>query len=120
MTAVIFLPWPAPELSQNSRAHWSKRARAVKSARNCAILSVQEHGLHRMKWTSAKLEWSFRPPDNRRRDVSNVIGSCKAYIDGIADALGIDDSTFENHWPVQFDAVDVGGWIMVQVTPRLH
>jgi crossover junction endodeoxyribonuclease RusA len=34
------------------------------------------------------------PPDKRRRDWDNVIASLKSGLDGIADALGIDDSRF--------------------------
>jgi crossover junction endodeoxyribonuclease RusA len=34
------------------------------------------------------------PPDKRRRDWDNIIASLKSGLDGIADALGIDDSRF--------------------------
>jgi crossover junction endodeoxyribonuclease RusA len=34
------------------------------------------------------------PPDQRRRDWDNVIASLKSGLDGIADALAIDDSRF--------------------------
>ena len=33
------------------------------------------------------------PPDRRKRDDDNIIASCKSYRDGVADALGVDDST---------------------------
>ena len=36
----------------------------------------------------------FCPPDKRRRDGHNLASSMKGAIDGIADALGIDDSRF--------------------------
>jgi Holliday junction resolvase RusA-like endonuclease len=34
------------------------------------------------------------PPDKRRRDWDNIVASLKSGLDGIADALGIDDAHF--------------------------
>lgn len=48
-----------------------------------------------VSWKAARLKYSFCPPDNRRRDRDNLIASMKAATDGIADALGIDDSKFD-------------------------
>jgi Holliday junction resolvase RusA-like endonuclease len=39
----------------------------------------------------------FCPPDNRRRDVSNLHAAMKAALDGIAEAMEVDDSTFIEH-----------------------
>jgi len=39
----------------------------------------------------------FYPPDGRRRDVSNLHAAMKAALDGIASAMGVDDSTFLQH-----------------------
>ena len=39
----------------------------------------------------------FYPPDGRRRDVSNLHAAMKAALDGIAEAMGVDDSTFVRH-----------------------
>ena len=37
---------------------------------------------------------TFYPPDKRRRDVDGCLSASKAYLDGIADAIGADDSRF--------------------------
>jgi crossover junction endodeoxyribonuclease RusA len=37
---------------------------------------------------------TFRPPDKRRRDLDNALSSIKAGLDGVADAIGVDD----RHW----------------------
>lgn len=37
---------------------------------------------------------TFYPPNKRRRDLDGCISSCKAYLDGLADGLGVDDSRF--------------------------
>jgi len=34
------------------------------------------------------------PPVSRNRDADNLIASLKPHLDGIADALGVNDSTF--------------------------
>ena len=40
------------------------------------------------------LDITFHPPDNRRRDLDNMLASIKSGLDGISDALGVDDSTW--------------------------
>lgn len=40
------------------------------------------------------------PPIKRNRDLDGLLSSCKAYFDGIADAIGIDDSKFRHQAPV--------------------
>jgi len=117
MSAVLILPWPVAALWQNSRAHWRTRADATKKARNEAGLIAMAGGLRKPGCDGAHLEWAFIPPDNRRRDLSNAIASTKAAIDGIADALGVDDSTFTHSWPLRFEATAKGGAIRVTVTP---
>lgn len=87
----LILPWPAKELSPNARVHWSKRAKAAKAAKQAgwaAALSA--------KWTvpagqRIALSLVLHPPDLRHRDDDNHVGRCKAYRDGIAAAIGIDD-----------------------------
>ena len=41
------------------------------------------------------------PAVSRNRDDDNLIAACKAYRDGIADALGVNDSMFDVQ-PVQW------------------
>ena len=36
----------------------------------------------------------FTPPDRRRRDVDGMLSALKPTLDGIAEALGVDDSSF--------------------------
>ena len=40
------------------------------------------------------LDIEFIEPDKRRRDLDNMLASIKSGIDGIADALGVNDSRF--------------------------
>lgn len=48
----------------------------------------------------------FYWPTNRRRDKDNAAAMCKAYLDGIADCMGQDDSEWDFDG-VRFD-IDAG------------
>lgn len=62
------------------------------------------------------LSFDFCPPDRRKRDIQNMPATQKPYIDGIADALSIDDATFKVAWPEEFGTVaDDGGSVLVVV-----
>lgn len=95
MMAEIFLPWPDKSLSPNARVHWSSLARAKKAAKRTAYYTTLEAGIGRIDADSLSVKYSFFPPDRRARDADNMLSSCKAYQDGIAAAIGIDDSKFE-------------------------
>jgi crossover junction endodeoxyribonuclease RusA len=111
----IRLPWPSPILSPNGRAHWAKKAKAVKAAREAAHWLTWNHVGRNMGWQGVQLSVTFCPPDRRRRDDDNATGAFKAYRDGIADALGIDDHKFKPTYawgePVK------GGAVLVEILP---
>ena len=93
--ARITLPWPDRRLSPNARVHWSRRAKAVKLARQAALALAFEAGARKLRITGQpRIAMTFCPPDRRRRDMDNLIASMKAANDGIADALNVDDSRF--------------------------
>jgi crossover junction endodeoxyribonuclease RusA len=94
----IELPWPPRVLHPNSRVHWSKRAKAAKHCRTTGAYLTMEAGVRRNDPDipqSLRVTAVFSPPDNRRRDVDGMLSSCKSYLDGIADAIGVDDSKWE-------------------------
>lgn len=117
MATLLILPWPNALLSQNSRAHHFAIAKAVKKARGDACLIAQSNGLKKGPWVSARLEWTFHPPDKRHYDCSNIIGRMKAAIDGIQDALELDDKHFANAWPERLSEPVKYGRVNVLVTP---
>lgn len=41
---------------------------------------------------SASVSVRFHPPDGRRRDLDNLLASVKAGLDGISEAVQVDDS----------------------------
>lgn len=94
----LSLPWPLRELSPNARCHWAVKASVVKRARIQAAWATREKTKPQPSWQSASVSYTFCPPDYRRRDRDNLIASMKAATDGIADALGVDDSKFETSY----------------------
>lgn len=118
-TAHVQLPWPEKALWQNRKVHWSERSKATARARQNAAYEALDAGLKRMPkgegWEH-HLSFDFCPPDRRKRDLQNLPATMKGHIDGIADALGVDDGTFKVLWPTEFGTVaDNGGSVLVVV-----
>jgi crossover junction endodeoxyribonuclease RusA len=88
------LPWPAPALSPNSRAHWSKAAKARAEAKRTAWALALEAGFPTHCKGPVSVSLRFCPPDARRRDMDNAFASMKASLDGIAEAMCVDDRHF--------------------------
>lgn len=113
----VTLPWPDRALWQNSRVHWTVRRSATKSHRQRAHFEAQWAGSRHLRITGQPLlVWAIHPPDKRRRDLPNVIGALKPAIDGIQDALGIDDRHFLHQWPQHFGEPVKGGLIIVKIS----
>ncbi len=92
----IDLPWPPRALHPNAaRGHWAKRAGPTKASRNDAAWAARSAGVRKIYANSLKVTITFAPPDNRRRDTDGMLSASKAYLDGIADAIGVDDSKWE-------------------------
>ena len=92
-TKTITLPLPARELSPNARVHWAKKSPITKAHRMKAQIQTDICLMIGDKIASYQLFFFWK--DKRRHDRDNASASCKAYLDGIADALNQDDSTFE-------------------------
>lgn len=112
----IELPWPSRSLSPNARKHWAELSRAKKQARadgyQCAVL----HGVKNVRWKGVNARYVFHPPDKRKRDDDNLMACMKAYRDGIADAMGVDDNTWNLKAPM-IAHVEKGGKVIVEVWP---
>lgn len=91
----ISLPWPDSRLNPNGRLHWAKKSPITKKARHLAQACALEGGLRSVADPKIKVTVTLVPPDKRRRDFDNAIASCKAYCDGIADVIGVDDSRWD-------------------------
>lgn len=113
----LVLPWPDRALHPNSRGHWSKRAKAAKAARAKACLMAKAAGWGRVAWPDGPLHvWlDGYPTDRRRRDADGLLSSLKPWLDGIADAMQIDDRRFVPH-PWVKPEVRKGGEVRVRIT----
>ena len=103
-------------LSPNSHISRYDKAEAVRTARLEALALARNAGAHLMQFPEGRIGMTitFYFPDDRRRDIDNCLASLKGALDGIADALGIND---ERLLPVLLDrGLNVpGGQVVVRI-----
>ena len=104
------VPWPAKELSPNFRGHWSLVAKVKKAYRTkCRSLGLANGlGTVAKDTQKVKVHLDFFPPDRRARDWDNLLASMKSGLDGLADAMGVDDSKWRPTFDVSDDPVKDG------------
>lgn len=95
----IELPWPSADLSPNGRVHWATIARAKKKARTHAWgftkAAMGPLGIAAGSFVGpVSVRIVFHPEIDRARDLDNMQARMKAALDGIADALGVNDTMF--------------------------
>lgn len=116
MNTVVF-PWPPKELNPNARMHHMALHRAKKAYRNACWILAKKAGMSADTLGDAKaasVHLAFYRPDKRGRDGDNLIASMKAGLDGLADALKVNDNIFR----ITFDiSDDIGGMVKVTVLP---
>ncbi len=113
MSAEVTLPWPPRELSPNWRGHWAAKAKAVKSYRLACYVLAKEAGLAFDGPGEVHLWITFNKPSRRRMDADNAVASIKSGIDGLADALKIDDSRFVLH---PWVSTKIAGTVVVRLS----
>lgn len=112
---VIALPWPDKALRSNARVHWAAKARATKDARNLAwAVAMERPAIQTMPDAHIFIEYY---PETYRGDIHNVPSSLKAYIDGIADAMGCDDRLFKVDYPSVWAGKSKPGKVVFRVVP---
>jgi len=109
-------PWPTKALSPNWRGHWAQKAAAVKAYKTACRRIVGETVVTPSflppDATMAVL-MRFYPPSKRHYDWDNLLASMKAGLDGMADALGVDDNIFRPSIEVM---AEVRGMVVVEVS----
>lgn len=111
----IELPWPDKALWPNARVHWAVRHKAVKAARKLAFFRtlIKRKPCDFAGAERVVLRITFVPPDKRSRDKDNMIACMKPSIDGVADAIKVDDSKFD----LSFEfSQDTGGFVLIEVS----
>jgi hypothetical protein len=89
----IQLPWPPASLSGHNKGHWHSRSGIVAKHREWARLATMEAKPAVPAEGDIAVRFIFCPPD-RRGDRLNFANRIKPYADGIAEALGVNDSRF--------------------------
>lgn len=112
----IVLPWPDRALHPNARVHWAKRSKAAKAARQSGYVYALHAGAYVAEVPDGYLQvWiDGYPPDRRRRDADGLLSSLKPWLDGIADALHVDDRRFVPH-PWVKDEVRKPGEVRIRI-----
>lgn len=90
----IILPWPASSLSGHAKGHWRGKASITAKHRawaKAATLAARVEGVPDSG--DIPIAVHFVPPD-KRSDRVNFPNRMKPLFDGIADALGVNDSRF--------------------------
>jgi crossover junction endodeoxyribonuclease RusA len=99
----VELSFPDPALMQNRSTgrHWTYTHGEKTAQRQEAYLLTRQAmtaaGFYADAGAAYRIEMEFIPSDKRRRDVSNLHAACKAALDGIAEAMGVDDFQFKDH-----------------------
>jgi len=112
---VIVLPFPPAILSGHATAgqNWKKIA-ATRQYREFGKLATKEAGERVAGEGDIHLHITFYPPD-RRGDRINFPARMKPLIDGIADALGVNDVRFLPSY--HFHAPEKPGRVEVRINP---
>ena len=95
---VVVLPWPHRYLSPNSRVMWQAKYQVSSKARNLArLLTLELFGCGNSALpidNAINIQLIAHAYDKRSRDEDNIIASMKPYLDGISDAIGVNDAAF--------------------------
>lgn len=110
----INLPWPERCLHPNARVHWATKAKAAKQARLTAkLLTLSAMASTRAAPILPLVSMTFCPPNRRAHDMDGMLSACKSQIDGIADALGVNDRAFS--FALRRGEVVRGGAVQVDI-----
>ena len=95
----IELNFPSAELFPNRAKgrHWSATYEHKTRERNEAyLLTKQAKNKAKWEWNEKQIEihLTFEMPDKRHRDIDNCLVASKRALDGVAEALGVDDKFF--------------------------
>ena len=79
-----------------------------------AFATLFAEARHIVNWEGdVHVQLDFYPPSKRRYDLDNAIAAMKSSLDGIADALSVDDSRFCLHTKMH---AEVRGLVEVTIT----
>jgi len=101
---LLQLPYPHKALWPNGRAHWGAKAKQVKAHRAWAFMATKAALPARFESNGERIPVRLivsANPKGPLPDKDNCLAAAKAYLDGIAEALGVNDNLFDPQ-PVHF------------------
>jgi crossover junction endodeoxyribonuclease RusA len=114
---LIVLPFPPASLSGHTAGHWRSKSTPTAKHREWARVatlaarpSVPEAG-------DIRVHVRFVPPD-RRGDRTNYPNRIKPYLDGVAEALGVNDARFLPSY--EFAEPEKPGRVELSITGGQH
>ena len=94
----LYLPWPPKALSRNVRVSRRVEMLFTRQYRKAVAEAAWAAGFTPMREPAVRLARVIFHPTNKLWDEDNCVGSFKAGQDGLADALGANDRTFNAEW----------------------
>lgn len=112
---ILNLPWPDSRLSSNGRGDRRALTAIRRQAREDGILCALM-GAYRLPARPLALTLEFRPPDRRRRDLDGLLSAMKSSIDGVFQALDLDDSLI-HRITLELGDLEPGGSVRMTLEP---
>lgn len=110
----IVFPWFLPELKPNTSCHYMQKAKAKAIYRAvCKDQTIKAMTEQESKKAYTEMTFTFYKPNKRHSDLDNMLSSCKSLVDGMCDALGMNDKEFTKITIEK--AEDIGGYIVVEL-----
>ena len=91
----VTLSYPNSQLSANRKRRFEHLARLRRQQKQEAFVVAKSAGWQGVRADNG-LVITFCVPDRRKRDLDNLLSMFKGAIDGISQAMGQDDSSFDD------------------------
>jgi crossover junction endodeoxyribonuclease RusA len=115
----LVLPWPPSVLHPNNAPRnlataWGAKKRYRARCRADADYQRRRAAVGAVPPGLVRCVVEFQPPDRAHRDVLNLGMAIKHAVDGVADALGVNDRRFRP-WVLDFGEVAPGGRVALRL-----
>jgi crossover junction endodeoxyribonuclease RusA len=110
----VTLPWPDAALSPNARNRYARMAAVTLARAEAYTLALEARPAYITQDIPLVVKWDFYPPDRRHRDIDNLISMCKAFQDGVFDAIGVNDHSI-NRIEADRCGVVAGGKVVITI-----